>query len=121
MKAVGESAIDKDEQLPPRLNADSDGEWTTSTRRPRKGKAVYGKNQSDVLRAALRCFEFVVFNITNDHGTESVREYINNSDVNVLGIKTLTTPNATTDRLMLKVDVNYISGLRMWDVAKVLL
>ena len=50
MKAVGqlskagESALDKDEQLPPRLNADSDGEWTTSTRRTRKGKAVYGKN-----------------------------------------------------------------------------
>ena len=113
MKAVGESskagksAIDKDEQLPPRLNADSDGEWTTSTRRTRKGKAVYGKKQSDVLRAAPRRFEFVVFNITNDHGTESVRDYINNSDVNVLGIKTLTTPNATTDRLMFKVDVNY--------------
>ena len=58
MKAVGqlskagESAINKDEQLPPRLNADSDREWTTSTRRTRKGKAVYGKNQSDVLRAA---------------------------------------------------------------------
>ena len=57
MKAVGqlskagESAIDKDEQLPPRLNADG--------------------------------------------------------DVNVLGIKTLTTPKATTDRLMFKVDVNY--------------
>ena len=68
MKAVGqlsrarESAIDKDEQLPPRLNADSDGEWTTSTRRTRKGKAVYGKKQSDVLRAAPRRFEFVVFN-----------------------------------------------------------
>ena len=105
MKVVGESskagksAIDKEEQLPPRLNADSDGEWTTSTRRTRKGKAVYGKKQSDVLRAAPRRFEFVVFNITNDHGTESVRDYINNSDVNVLGIKTLTTPNATTDRL----------------------
>ena len=113
MKVVGESskagksATDKDEQLPPRLNADSDGEWTTSTRRTRKGKAVYGKKQSDVLRAAPRRFEFVVFNITNDHGTESVRDYINNSDVNVLGIKTLTTPNATTDRLMFKVDVNY--------------
>ena len=113
MKAVGESskagksAIDKDEQLPPRLNADSDGEWTTSTRRTRKGKAVYGKKQSDVLRAAPRRFEFVVFNITNDHGTESVRDYINNSDANVLVIKTLTTPNATTDRLMFKVDVNY--------------
>ena len=113
MKAVGESskagesAIDKDEQLPPRLNVDSDGEWTTSTRRTRKGKAVYGKKQSDVLRAAPRRFEFVVFNITNDHGTESVKDYINNSDVNVLGIKTLTTPNATTDRLMFKVDVNY--------------
>ena len=113
MKAVGESskagksAIDKDEQLPPRLNADSDGEWTTSTRRTRKGKAVYGKKQSDELRAAPRRFEFVVFNITNDHGTESVIDYINNSDVNVLGIKILTTPNATTDRLMFKVDVNY--------------
>ena len=42
----------------------------------------------------------------------------------VFGIKTLTTPNVITDRLMFKVDVNYkdkesvmdvISGMRMWD------
>ena len=74
---------------------------------PVKVKLCMGKKQSDVLRAAPRRFGFVVFNITNDHGTESVKDYINNSYVNVLGIKTLTTPNATTDRLMFKVDVNY--------------
>ena len=50
MKAVGqlskagESAMDKDEQLPPRLKADGDGEWTKSTRRTRKGKTMHGKN-----------------------------------------------------------------------------
>ena len=63
---------------------------------------MYGEKQSDVLRAAPRRFEFVVFNIINIHGTESVKDYINNSDVNVLGIKTLTMPNATTDRLIFK-------------------
>ena len=57
MKAVGqlskaaESAMDKDEQLPPRLNADCDGEWTKPTRRTRKGKAVYEKKQSDGVKS----------------------------------------------------------------------
>ena len=46
MKAVGElskageSSMDKDEQLPPSLNAADDGKWTKPTRRTRKGKAV---------------------------------------------------------------------------------
>ena len=73
----------------------------------RRGKAVYGKKQSEALKAPPRRYELVVFNVTRDHDVDSVKSYITSDGVDVLNIKTLPTNSEFNDCLMFKVDVHY--------------
>ena len=82
-----------------------DGGWKTV--HSRRGRAVYGNKQSDVLKAPPRRYELVVFNVTRDHDADSVKSYITSDGVDVLNIKPLPTNNDLPNSLMFKVDVHY--------------
>ena len=79
--------------------------WKTA--HSRRGRAVYGNKQSDVLKAPPRRYELVVFNVTRDHDADSVKSYITSDGVDVLSIKPLPTNNDLSNSLMFKVDVHY--------------
>ena len=80
--------------------SDDDEGWTTVPKLGRRGKAVYGKKQSDALKAPPRRYELVVFNVTRDHDVNSVKSYITSDGIDVLNIKALPTNSEFNDCLM---------------------
>ena len=93
--------------------SDDDEGWKTVPKLSRRGKAVYGKKQSDALKAPP--YELVVLNVTRDHDVNSVKSYITSDGIDVLNIKALPTNSEFNDCLMFKVDVHYKDRETMLD------